>query len=105
MLKEPKENIAFTCKSHSIEQYFKIKEMEKHNKQYVYCVFEVDHEHSYAPKEINTERMWVEIEFGDQKNGSGYLRNDPHFIATLHNGDRCSFYTDKKGITHGELMQ
>jgi uncharacterized protein YegJ (DUF2314 family) len=101
MLKEPKENIAYTCSDCGLEQYFKIKEMEKHNKQYVYCVFEVDHQH----KDINTERMWIQIEFGDQKNGSGYLRNQPQYIANLKEGDRCSFYTNKEGITKAELMQ
>jgi uncharacterized protein YegJ (DUF2314 family) len=74
--------------------------MEKKLKEYVYCVFEVDHEH----KDINTERMWIQIEFGDQKNGSGYLRNEPQYIANLKEGDRCSFYTNKEGITKAELM-
>ena len=55
MLKEPKENIALTCSDCGLEQYFKIKEMEKKLKGFVYCVFEVDHEY----KDINTERMWI----------------------------------------------
>ena len=53
MLKEPKENIALTCSDCGLEQYFKIKEMEKKLKGFVYCVFEVDHEH----KNINTVIM------------------------------------------------
>jgi uncharacterized protein YegJ (DUF2314 family) len=101
MLKEPKENIALTCSDCGDEQYFKIKEMEKHFKYYVYCMFEVDHEH----KHINSERMWVKIEFGDQKNGTGYLSNQPQFISNLNEGDRCSFYTTKEGITRAELQQ
>ena len=101
MLKEPKENIAYTCSDCGLEQYFKIKEMEKKLKGFVYCVFEVDHEH----KNINTERMWIQIEFGDQKNGSGYLRNQPQYISNLKEGDRCSFYTNKEGVTKAELMQ
>ena len=79
MLKEPKENIAFTCSDCGDEQYFKIKQMEKQLKEFVYCMFEADHEH----KHINTERMWVKIEFGDQKNGTGYLTNQPQFISNL----------------------
>ena len=101
MLKEPKENIAFTCSDCGDEQYFKIKQMEKQLKEFVYCMFEVDHEH----KHINTERMWVKIEFGDQKNGTGYLTNQPQFIYNLKEGDRCSFYTTKEGITRAELQQ
>ena len=101
MLKEPKENIALTCSDCGDEQYFKIKEMEKQLKDYVYCMFEVDHEH----KHINTERMWIKIEFGDQKNGTGYLSNQPQFISNLKAGDRCSFYTTKEGITRAELQQ
>ena len=101
MLKEPKENIAFTCSDCGDEQYFKIKQMEKQLKEFVYCMFEVDHEH----KHINTERMWVKIEFGDQKNGTGYLTNQPQFISNLIEGDRCSFYTTKEGITRAELQQ
>jgi len=101
MLKEPKENIAFTCSDCGDEQYFKIKQMEKQLKEFVYCMFEVDHEH----KHINTERMWVKIEFGDQKNGTGYLTNQPQFISNLKEGDRCSFYTTKEGITRAELQQ
>ena len=101
MLKEPKENIAFTCSDCGDEQYFKIKQMEKQLKEFVYCMFEVDHEH----KHINTERMWVKIEFGDQKNGTGYLSNQPQFISNLKEGDRCSFYTTKEGITRAELQQ
>ena len=100
MLKEPKENIAFTCSDCGDEQYFKIKQMEKQLKEFVYCMFEVDHEH----KHINTERMWVKIEFGDQKNGTGYLTNQPQFISNLKEGDRCSFYTTKEGITRAELQ-
>ena len=64
MLKEPKENIALTCSDCGLEQYFKIKEMEKELEGFVYCMFEVDHEY----KSINTERMWIQIEFGDQQN-------------------------------------
>ena len=45
MLKEPKENIAFTCSDCGDEQYFKIKQMEKQLKEFVYCMFEADHEH------------------------------------------------------------
>lgn len=101
MLKEPKENIAFTCSDCGDEQYFKIKQMEKQLKEFVYCMFEADHEH----KHINTERMWVKIEFGDQKNGTGYLTNQPQFISNLKEGDRCSFYTTKEGITRAELQQ
>ena len=49
--------------------------------------------------------MWIQIEFGDQKNGSGYLRNQPQYISNLKEGDRCSFYTNKEGVTKAELMQ
>ena len=101
MLKEPKENLAYTCSDCGLEQYFKIKEMEKKLKGFVYCVFEVDHKY----KNINTERMWIQIEFGDQKNGTGYLTNQPQFISNLKEGDRCSFYTTKEGITRAELQK
>ena len=101
MTKEPKENIALVCSDCGLEQYFKIKEMEKQLKEFVYCMFEADHEH----KNINTERMWIKIIFGDQKKGVGYLSNQPQFISNLKEGDRCSFYTTKEGITRAELQK
>ena len=101
MSKEPKENIALVCSDCGDEQYFKIKEMEKQLKDYVYCMFDVDNKHEH----INSERMWIKIEFGDQQNGSGYLSNQPQFVENLKEGDRCSFYTTKEGITRAELQQ
>lgn len=98
MLREPKENLAFTCRSHGDEMYFKVKEQEKKMPNFVYAIFQADH------KEVNTERMWIEIVVGDQKDGWGYLRNDPQFVSDLRNSDRCSFYTTDDGITKAELM-
>mgnify|MGYP003138430260 CR=1 FL=1 len=99
MTKEPKENMALVCSDCGDEQYFQIKEMEKELKGFVYCMFKADHE------QINTERMWIKIEFGDQKKGVGYLSNQPKFISNLKEGDRCVFYTTKEGITRAELQR
>lgn len=101
MSKEPLENIELVCSDCGLEQYFQIKEMEKELKDFVYCVFEADHECGH----INTERMWIKIEFGDQKKGVGYLSNQPKFVSNLKEGDRCSFYTTKEGITKAELQK
>ena len=92
MSKEEANNIVYTCSEHSMDMYFKVKELEKkpEAKNYVYVRFKDDEQF---------ESMWVKILQGTQQRGHGKLDNIPVKLVDRKLGDTISYKTDKEGVT------
>ena len=93
---EPEDNVVFTCSKHSLETYFKVKQLEKslEAKDFVYVRFYDGKQH---------ESMWVKIHRGTQLQGYGELNNVPVLLTELNFGDIVHYKTDKEGITWQRL--
>ena len=89
---EPEDNVVFTCSKHSLETYFKVKQLEKslEAKDFVYVRFYDGKQH---------ESMWVKIIQGTQQQGYGELNNIPVKLVDRKLGDTISYKTDKEGVT------
>lgn len=95
MMKEPKENIIYTCEKHGEELYFKIKEHEKYDKDHVYCYFIEEK----SKNKIAKEKMWVKILQGNQKKGMGVLVNEPVLVNNYKRSDIVYYETNEKNLT------
>ena len=93
---ELKDNVVFTCPEHSLETYFKVKQLEKslEAKDFVYVRFYDGKQH---------ESMWVKIHKGTQLQGYGEINNVPILLTNHKMGDIVHYKTDKEGITWQRL--
>jgi hypothetical protein len=85
-----KENTIVTPPSDGKETYFRIKEQEKDFKDSVYVWF---------TNHLQVENMWVRIQSGNQKEGSGALGNAPSILTNYKLGELIHYRTDKDGVT------
>ena len=93
---ELKDNVVFTCPKHSLETYFKVKELEKspEAKDFVYVRFYDGKQH---------ESMWVKIHKGTQLHGYGEINNVPVLLTDHKLGEIVHYTTDKEGVTWQRL--
>ena len=93
---ELKDNVVFTCPEHSLETYFKVKELEKspEAKDFVYVRFYDGKQH---------ESMWVKIHKGTQLHGYGEINNVPVLLTDHKLGEIVHYTTDKEGVTWQRL--
>lgn len=91
-MKEPKENMVYTCKEHGKETYFKIKkqEAEKAFKDFVYVWFKEG--------EVS-EKMWVRIRSGTQRRGFGTVANEVIHLKNWKLNDTLFYETGRDRIT------